>query len=310
VMLAYSRIGLAIAVVVLCSAPAFGALDVAKNDGKVSVTADGRPLFVYLSDKVPFKPYVEQFFTPGGFNVVRDQVPDHVHHHGLMYALAVDGVCFWSETPDCGHEVHTSLEVVPPAEKNGVSCAGFTGALEWRDTKGAVLLLEKRTVLAWQLAKADPPVSFLTWESQLSVPPGKESVELTGSHYYGLGMRFPKCMDTIGTFTNASGNPGELVRGDEHNVPAAWCMYSAAPENKPVTVAAFGDPANVRGPAMWFTMKEAFAYMSATLNLYKEPLKLAADKPLVLRYAVAAWDAKVDNAQINKLQQAWLAWTK
>ena len=298
-------------VIVLWSLPVAAApLEVKQSDGAVSVVSEGRPVFVYLSDKVPFKPYVQQFFSPGGFNVLRDNVPDHVHHHGLMFALGVNGVSFWAEAPDSGHEVHKSIEVLPSSTKDGIQRAGFSGQVEWQDPKGAVLLNEQRTVLALQVGKAEPPVSFLTWESRLLAPPGKESVELSGSHYYGLGLRFPQSMDAIGTFFNASGNPGEVVRGDERNLPAAWCAYTAAPEGKSVTLAAFGHPDNVRGPATWFTMANPFAYMSATLNLHKEPLKLTADKPLVLRYAVAVWDGKIEASQIDMLYQVWLTLSK
>ncbi len=282
-------------------------LKIAKDGGTISVTENGNPVLVYLGEKVPFKPYVQQYFSPGGFNVLRDQVPDHVHHHGLMYALAVDGVCFWAETPESGHEVTTSLDVLPSSDKGTSDRPGFVSQIEWRDPKGKVLLNEKRTVTVRRLSDASGPASFLTWESQLSVPAGKKSVELTGSHYYGLGMRFPEAMDAIGAFTNASGTPGEIVRGEERNVPAGWCAYSAAPGGKPITVASFGDERNVRGPATWFTMAKAFAYMSATLNLYKEPMKLDADKPLVLRYAVVVWDGKVESEQIEKSYRAWLS---
>jgi hypothetical protein len=43
--------------------------------------------------------------------------------------------------------------------------------------------------------------------------------------------------------------------------------------------------------------------MAATLNLAKEPLKIEAAKPLVLRYAVAVWDGKVEKATIDELYQ-------
>ena len=285
-------------------------LETKDSDGTLSIRSGEKPLFVYRYKDVPFKPYVQQLLLPGGFNVLRDNVPDHLHHHGLMYAVAVDGVDFWAETPNCGRQVHKSMELLPANKGDARQSAGFSEQIEWRNPEGAVLLNEQRNVCAHQVAEEGPPFSFLTWESRLSVPAGKDSVELTGSHYFGLGMRFVQSMDAIGTFVNASGNPGEIVRGEERNVSAAWCAYTAAPDGRPVTVAAFGHPDNVRGSTVWFTMAKGFAYMSATLNLHKEPLKIAADKPLVLRYAVALWDGSIEKPQIDKLYQAWLAWPK
>ncbi len=187
---------------------------------------------------------------------------------------------------------------------------GFTGAIAWEDPKGAVLLNEQRTVLVLEVEKAEP--------AGIASDVGITAIRALGQ---GVGrslgfalLRPRRCVFrspwTQWQLTNASEKyPGEVVRGDERNVPAAWCAYSAAPEGKPVTVAAFGHPDNVRGPATWFTMANAFAYMSATLNLYKEPLKLTADKPFVLRYAVAAWDGKIESSQIDKLYHM-ITWSK
>lgn len=41
--------------------------------------------------------YVAEFSPPDGGNVLRDAPPDHPHHHGLMYAVKVNGLSFWEE---------------------------------------------------------------------------------------------------------------------------------------------------------------------------------------------------------------------
>jgi hypothetical protein len=119
-------------------------------------------------------------------------------------------------------------------------------------------------------------------------------------------MRFVASMDKEGTLFNADGKTG--VAGT-NNVRSAWCAYSAAAEGKPVTVAMISAASNPR-PATWFTMDQGFAYVSATLNLNKEPLVIEAGKPLALRYAVAAWDGKADAAAVDKLAQRLRAWEK
>ena len=53
-------------------------------------------------------------------------------------------------------------------------------------------------------------------------------------------------------------------------------------------------------------MSKPFAYLSATLNLYREPLKIASQEPLVLRYAVALWDGNVDDNVIEQVYQRWI----
>jgi hypothetical protein len=68
----------------------------------------------------------------------------------------------------------------------------------------------------------------------------------------------------------------------------------------------FGHPDNLRHPTQWFTMTEPFAYLSATLNLHREPLKVLSGKPLALRYAVAVWDNRAENEQIVNAYKWWV----
>jgi hypothetical protein len=69
----------------------------------------------------------------------------------------------------------------------------------------------------------------------------------------------------------------------------------------------FDSPKNPRHPATWFTMKEPFAYLAATLGLDEEPLALEAGKGLILRYAVVVWDGEVDT---EKIEEAYRKWAK
>jgi hypothetical protein len=69
----------------------------------------------------------------------------------------------------------------------------------------------------------------------------------------------------------------------------------------------FNYPENVRSPATWFTMSAPFAYLSATIGLYKEPLKIERGKPLVLKYGVAVWDGRPENPMIEQACARWVA---
>ena len=77
---------------------------------------------------------------------------------------------------------------------------------------------------------------------------------LSGIHYYGLGMRFLTSMDNGGRFFNADDKPGDVIGGDQRLTPTKWCAYTAKADGKPVTVAIFDHPANLRHPAKLFTM--------------------------------------------------------
>jgi hypothetical protein len=113
-------------------------------------------------------------------------------------------------------------------------------------------------------------------------------------------VRFVQSMDKGGSFLNADGKTGVK---ETNAARSAWCAYSASAEGKPVTVTMFDFAANPRHPATWFTMDQGFAYMAATLNLSKEPLKIDAGKPLTLRYAVAVFDGKVEKPAIDAMYE-------
>lgn len=295
--------------------PAFAenSIRITTAENALSVHAGPRLLLRYPYKDVPFKPYVQQLFSPAGVNILRDAPFDHLHHHALMYAIKVDGVNFWEETPTAGKQLHKSFTDVKTDTKTDsendkrfeMRHAAFTEQIDWITSNKNMLLKERRTIQIRQ--GTDLGATLLTWKSEFELPEGTESVTLTGSHYHGLGMRFIKSMDMTGQHRNADGKPGTVFRGDERLLRSTWCAYTADADGKTVTVAMFDHPENTRHPATWFTMTKPFAYLSATLNLHKEPLKVVSGKPLVLRYAVAVWDGKVDDDRINKLYQHWTA---
>jgi hypothetical protein len=167
--------------------------------------------------------------------------------------------------------------------------AGLENQLVWVGPEGgAALAREDRRIAVHRHDGLG--VTLLTWRTKLEPAEGKPSIKLAGSHYFGLGMRFVQSMDGADDFFTPAGKAtGETVRGNERLVRGKWCAYAAEVDGKPVTVAMFDYPENVR-PAWWFIMAKQFAYMSATLNLHREPLVVEAGKPLTLIYGVAVWD--------------------
>lgn len=279
-------------------------LQIGTAEPAVTVKDGDRLLLEYLFAKVPFKPYVRQVLSPGGVNVARDQVADHIHHHGLMYAIKVDGVNFWEETPACGKELHKGWAGVKTAAQDGASSATCTEQVEWAAADGKALMQETRQLTVYRAP--DIPATLLTWKATLAPAEGKPEIKLGGNHYHGLGIRFLQCMDKGGEhFTPEGKVKGEVVRGNEQLTQASWCAYTAAVDGKPVTFAMFDHPGNPR-KALWFSMTQPFAYLSATMNLHREPLPVKAGEPLTLRYGVALWDGKASAEEVGKLCQRWL----
>jgi len=288
------------------AAEANSGLDVATDDACVSVFWNGKAVFKYRYADAPPKPYVVELYTPGGTQILRDSPADHVHHRGLMYGVMVDGVDFWGEQPAAGKQLSASLQA--SAEwQNGRGRSRLKQRVEWV-AAGKTLALESRTIDVW--AGGDLPATLLTWRTALQPASGLTTIQVTGTHYDGLGMRFVQSMDGVGRFFNPTGDPGKSVRGTERVAPAPWCAYTAPVGEKPVTVALFDHPQNVRHPAGMFTMLQPFSYLSATPNVWNNPLAVAQGSSLDHTYGVALWDGETTAAAVAELYERWVSLAK
>jgi hypothetical protein len=272
------------------------------DKGVITITKGDRELLKYQFTPSPYKVYVKQWSTPNGRQVLRDSPHDHVHHHALMYAIGADDVDFWVENPNGkpGSQLPRGQPAVTVSDADGAKRATISQAIDWTCADGKRRLFEKREITLD--LDTIPGASLLQWQTRFTPAEGLDKAELWGRHYFGLGLRMVQSMDAVGTFINSAGETGVQVRGTEYVVPAAWCAYTAPVDGEPVTIAMFCHKDNVRHPTKWFTMTKHFAYLSATLNLWKEPMTLTANKPLDLRYGVVLWDGKIEK---DVIQQAY-----
>jgi hypothetical protein len=278
--------------------------DIPEEYKSIKIKLDDRELFEYLAVESPNKPYVKKLFAPGGVQILRDSPEDHKHHHALMFALTAGNVDFWGEESGAGIEKAAAMEF-SNSTSNGILRAVIKQRVDWTDPKSdASIVREYRKLRGF--ASPEIKATLLSWHSTLKPAEGKDSVVLGGGHYFGLGMRFVVSMDVEGEFLFADDKEGETVRGTEKLTPARWCAYRSKADGKPVTVAIFDSPDNPRHPNRFFTMTQPFAYLSATLNLWKEPMTLKAGETLKLSYGVAAWDGHVEPAEIEKTYGEWL----
>ena len=234
-----------------------------------------------------FKPYVIKLMTPSGINILRDAPLDHTHHHGLMFAIKVDGVNCWEEynPKDFGRQETISI-AESVTESNGRKEKKVESTLLWSDGVGQSLLLEERTITGYQTDDA----TVLDWIGIFTLPPGKKTAILGGNEYHGLGMRFVESMDEGGIYF-ASSNAGIK---DGRLTPCCWMAYTAKADDKLVTLAVFDTKDNPRS-MLAFTMgslDNEFGYFSATANLHRESVTLTPDKPVVFHYILALWDGR------------------
>ena len=258
-------------------------------------------LFRYALRGARYKPYVQQFATPSGFNVLSDAPPDHPHHHGLMFAVGVDDVDFWAEKETPGRQV---VRTVKEDVYENTGRLSITHVLDWFSGDNRTFLARENRVV---ILGADlvPNARVLVWQTQLAPPAGRDSIKLWGHHYFGLGMRLAEAMDKNGTFLAEGGSEGQVIRDDERLRPGKWCAYVAPAGGKHVTVAMFDHPLNERR-ALWFTMAKPFAYLAASLNLHQKPMTVKQGETLSLIYGVAAWDGQQSAETIQETYDGWL----
>lgn len=295
---------LLVALAHLAAAAEKAAFRTVQNDAYLVVFSGASPVLQYRYDGSPYKPFVKELFTPGGIQVLRDAPADHLHHHGIMFAVAADKVGFWEETPQSGRQAPRDLEPAKLTVRDDVSRIGFTQRLDWMAPGATGPVLEERRTIEILAADGLTP-TLMSWTTQLAPAPGHDAVELTGAHYYGLGIRLLQSLDRVGRFIYASGEAGEIVRGEERLTPSAWCAYTVPADDARVTIALFSHPSDARHPPRMFTMPQPFAYAAATLNLWKEPLVIEAGRPLTLVYGVALWDGAADRDEIERVYQKW-----
>ncbi len=273
------------------------ALSIERDQRSVTVKQGDQAVLRYRYAAVPKKPYVAELTSPGGTNIVRDAPADHLHHHGLMFAWGVDGVDFWGEAQGAGVEVHKGWDLGVETSR-GAERAVLKEQLLWQTADGKVLLQEQRKLTVPAAAKGQP--RMLIWQADFTAGDDATAARtIAGSKYHGLGMRFIQSMDAGGRHFNAAGGTGVAGTNGKR---AAWNAYTA--EVKPgrkVTVVMFSHPANPRHPCEWFTMgeKDAFAYLSGTLGVGTEPLKLEPGKKLTVCFAVAVFEGAADAKQID-----------
>jgi hypothetical protein len=263
--------------------------------GELVIQFKGQKLLVYAFATNQFKPYVRELYTLRGENVLRDAPPDHKHHHGLMYAICVNGTNFWEEQTLPGVEKHIEMPAqLATIGPKGLPNAQFTELIHWlaltnravSDSLAAALLLEQRTITVTVDEKSQEVA--VRWDSDFRGGPNAGKLTLHGSMYHGLGLRLPKSFDHIAKFQNSANSP--YTAPDTHNViPARWTSVAGQMDGRDIMLAMFGRPNNARGDATFFTMLEGFAYLAATQGLDKQPLEYSAGKEFSLSYLLTVY---------------------
>jgi len=285
-------------------------LTVHDDRGEVEIRLGSKPLMIYAFGPSQLKPYVRELYTLGGENVLRDAPPDHLHHHGLMYAIRINGVNFWEEKDAPGiqkpakllsHSVGKSVGGLPQGK--------FTQLIHWlahtnRDaanSKAVALLIEERT-LTLIVDERNGEVA-LGWDATFKVGPAGK-VTLHGTDYNGLGLRLPESFDHLAVFQNSEKSP--YVGPDSRdNIPAKWTGVTGKVPKGEITVALFGRPTNPGGIPVFFTLLEPFAYLAATQGLNRKPLEYEAGDEYRLSYLLTVFNEPKPAEVLTRRYESW-----
>ncbi|MBI4324179.1 MAG: PmoA family protein [Chloroflexi bacterium] len=279
--------------------------------GELVIHYKQQKLLVYAFATNQFKPYVRELYALNGVNLLRDAPADHLHHHGLMYAIRVNDLNFWEEPPTAGVEKPMAfLDQKVGKNAAGLPQVSFTQLIHWiapkdkalADTSSAALLVERR-MITLTVDEANQEVA-LQWRPEFEVGPGAQKVILSGASYHGLGLRLPKGFDRVARHENSANLP--YATGGKGDVtPAQWSAVSGLEEGKEMMTALFGHPSNPGGTAKFFTMLEPFAYLAVTQGLDKAPLAYAPGEKFSLNYLLTVYNSRQSPEFLRKRGQAW-----
>jgi hypothetical protein len=284
-------------------------IELVVDAGLVEVSFVGRPLAVYQFKAGPFKPYLRSLRSLSGVEVLLDAPPDHLHHHGLMYGVVVNGVNFWEEMPGSGYELpgpEISRRVT--RDRDGNPIAELAHQVFWVPTKeatdpaAAAWMIEERT-LAISVNSPAREVS-VEWRSTFSVGPAVEEARLTGTAYHGFGLRLARAFDRTAVRHNGAG-AAYTPEAAWDITPAAWSSATQSLDGNPITVSMFDDPANAREPR-FFSMLNPFAYISATQGLDGAPVVIRRGEKFSLGYLVTVHARGLTEEAAAKRYDTWL----
>jgi len=284
-------------------------------------------MLLYTFAEGQFKPYVKELRALTGENVLRDAPADHLHHHGLMYAIRVNGINFWEETPQSGYQkpVGSPRSTVTSRSDQQVrvttvgggtktvtrslSRATFSHRIHWvsaenksKDDPGVALLVEDRTLVL----SIDEPAGevALEWQAEFTAGPAAAEVELSGADYHGLGLRLPAVFDRVARRQSSAGTPFSEEATRDVQV-AEWNSQSARMNGRDLTVALLGQPEGMGGPQRFFSMLNPFAYISVTQALDQQPVKRAAGATFSLRYLLLIYGVDKSRTALSDRFDTW-----
>jgi hypothetical protein len=279
----------------------------------VAINIDGKPFTVFHYGTDAAKPYLSPLRSASGRIVTRHfpmdyietESHDHLHHRGLWFSYDdVNGVKFWENDPsytkpNMGRQVVTGTKW-----KDGDKSGTLTATIEWRDTKGVVLIVETREITVY----SDPKLRTLDFRSTLTA-----AVLVT----FGDTKEGAFAIRLADTFTEKKG--GQMVDADGRATMARvwgkrsnWVDYTGDVDGEKLGVAIFDAATNPRHPTYWHARDYGlFALNPFGQNAFDPKLeaskwKLPKGDKLTFLWRVVIHPGNAESAHIADLYKAFV----
>lgn len=253
------------------------------------------------------RPYCHPLRLPGGPTLTMNEPGDHVHHQGMWVAWKkVNGVNFW-EQPAPGEDATGFGKIVHQriVERTaGTRLARIIAENAWLDWRGVTHLTERRQITLGEPTTPDTmkilvELEFRPNEREVVLDLRRGEPGADGRFYSGLAIRFDNVL-TPGSLLDADGRTEPM---DIFGKQSRWCSFTSRhPADGEIYGAAIVD--NVKNPryptTWWVRNRENYCLIHPSL-VYYEPLHLASDEMLKLRYFVVLYRGQPDVKLFGKL---------
>lgn len=226
-----------------------GGVVLKQGDRQVDILIDGKPFTSYH-----FQGYNKPIFFPlrsaagtvvtRGYPMIEDipgESRDHRHHTGVWFTHGdVNGVDFWSETPECGTIRHQQFESVESGAEVGV----LKSLNHWLTRAGELLLTETREVRIYNR----PESRVMDMEVRLTAAGGPVKFGDTKEGSFGMRLAEPFTEKQGLLIRNSEGARGEAGCWGK---PARWVDYTTRVGSETLGVAILDHPGSFRHPTHW-----------------------------------------------------------
>ncbi len=234
-----------------------------RRPDSIRVCIDDRPFTEYVFEGHP-KPILFPIIGPGGVPMTRswpivkdvpDEPHDHPHHESLWFMHGdVNGVDFWMHKPDKeGRRPEVRQTAIDVSEADGT----IESQNEWRRPDGTVVMTDTRRIRFWtdvhpegtgSAARGiDYDITLHATHGPVVLGDTKEGAMAIRVHHALQLEDLDGSKGAAGTIVNSEGAKDARAWGK----PARWVDYSGTIDGKPVGIALFDHPANLRHPTRW-----------------------------------------------------------